>query len=227
MRSPGQLGSPPLIRSLQGLAPEGFERPQQDVAQQLGDWLSAMDSIQLDGGLQAIQAFAATARAPGQPVNVQGMQDLLSRAHAEVHAQIVAVCQPASAEDDAPQDYATHHKRYQDLQKQMGNRVAQCRGQLRQAMSKGSPRLRQLVAMDAVMEKLFGEREQRLMGAVPVLLEKRFAALREQTAAEGGHALAQAFAPDMQAMLEAELQARWLPLQGLLEAAQEDTKKKT
>jgi len=59
MRSPGQLGNPPLIRSLQGLAPEGFERPQQDVAQQLGDWLSAMDSIQLDGALQAIQALAS------------------------------------------------------------------------------------------------------------------------------------------------------------------------
>jgi hypothetical protein len=226
MRSPGQLGKPPLIRSLQGLAPEGFERPQQDVAQQLGDWLSAVDSIQLDGALQAIQAFAAQTRSAGQPVDVQAMQELLARARRDLQAQIVVASQPTAAEDEPELDYSAHHKRYQDLQKQMGNRVTLCRAQLRQAMSKGSPRLRQLVAMDAVMEKLFGEREQRLMGAVPVLLEKRFLALREQTANEsGGSALAQAFAQDMQAMLDAELQARWLPLQGLLEAAQEDIKK--
>jgi len=225
MRSPGQLGNPPLIRSLQGLAPEGFERPQQDVAQQLGDWLSAMDSIQLDGALQAIQAFAAQARAVGQPVNVQALQSLLSRSRHELQALILAASQPACSKEEPAQDYASHHKRYQDLQKQMGTRVTQCRDQLRQAMSKGSPRLRQLVAMDAVMEKLFGEREQRLMGAVPVLLEKRFVALREPTQGEGDAGHAQAFAQDMQAMLEAELDARWLPLQGLLEAAQEEFKK--
>jgi hypothetical protein len=226
MRSPGQLGAPPLIRSLQGLAPEGFERPQLDVAQQLGDWLSAMESIQLEGALQAIQTFAAQARPPGQTVDVTAMQGLLARTRHELQNLITAACHPSPADENPDLDYAAHHKRYQDLQKQMGGRLAQCRAQLRQAMSKGSPRLRQLVAMDAVMEKLFGEREQRLMGAVPVLLEKRFVAQHEPASGDG-QADAHAFAQDMQAMLEAELQARCEPLQGLLEAAQEETKKTT
>jgi hypothetical protein len=101
-------------------------------------------------------------------------------------------------------------------------------------LSKGSPALRQLVALDAVMEQMLGAREQKLWTSVPVYLERRLEHWRQhhqQTVAtqageddpirwrQAGGWIA-AFQRDMRDMMLAELHQRLQPILGLMEAAQ-------
>lgn len=139
---------------------------------------------------------------------------------------------PSAAGAPAP-DYGAFHKRYVDLQRQMEGRVGPFRAQLRQAMARTSTRLQQLAALDAVLEQTLGPREQRLLGAVPVFLERRFEQLRPApAAAERAAALASdapappaddagwrlRFEHEFQQVLLAELTARLQPVVGMMEA---------
>ena len=84
----------------------------------------------------------------------------------------------------------------------------------------------QLAAVDAVMEQALGAQEHNLLSAVPGLLEKHFVRLRQAHQAlpdepEGGAlpvAWQDVFCKDMQAVLLAELELRFEPVEGLLEA---------
>lgn len=129
--------------------------------------------------------------------------------------------------------YAPHYQRYQSLQKQMESTLMALRTQVRQKLSKGSPSLRQLVALDAVMVQMLGTREQKLWAAVPVYLERRLTHWRqhhERTLAASGQeddpirwrqagGWIHAFQHDMREMLLAELNLRLQPILGLMEAA--------
>lgn len=133
----------------------------------------------------------------------------------------------------AEAQYAPHYQRYQTLQKQMESTLMALRTQVRQKLSKGSPSLRQLVALDAVMVQMLGTREQKLWAAVPVYLERRLTHWRqhhERTLAASGQEddpirwrqagdWIHAFQHDMREMLLAELNLRLQPILGLMEAA--------
>jgi hypothetical protein len=104
------------------------------------------------------------------------------------------------------------------------------RAQFRQAMARVSAPMRHLATLDAVMEQTLGAREQKLLGLVPVFLEKRFEQLRrasqnpadvtpaETTPAGVVPAWLADFSQTWQAVLGAELTHRLLPLQGLVDA---------
>jgi hypothetical protein len=108
------------------------------------------------------------------------------------------------------------------------------RAQLRTALTQRSPELARLAAVDAVMEQALGERERTLLSVVPVLLEKRFEHLRLAAQAEAAAtadpdsvpppaepsagAWLATFRQDMHSVLDAELDLRWQPIAGLLEA---------
>ena len=75
--------------------------------------------------------------------------------------------------------------------------------------------------------RLLGEPERRLLTSLPALLEKRFAQLRaaavpednaQAPAADAGPRWQTAFQHELQTTLQAELELRWQPIQGLLSA---------
>ena len=140
------------------------------------------------------------------------------------------------AVDEAEADYAPHHRRYLDQQRQMELKIEALRGHVRHNMSRVSTPLRQLAALDAAMEQMLVAREQKLLSALPAFLERRFEQLRQahqQTLADAGaednpalwrqpNGWLAIFGRDLQALLLAELTVRMEPVTGLMEAMGHD-----
>lgn len=256
-----RLNSSPLVVLLQQWTREASERATHtssaskapDVAEQLSQWLGTVDAVQLSRALHAIESLpsqAAAARCPALALNVAALTGLVQQARADLEALLTtkpAAPKPQRARaDNTPverpdpmvdTDFATHAPRYLDLQKQIELRLQALRAQVRQTIAQGTATLRQVAALDAVMERMLAPREQRLWALLPAHLERRLAhrhrqhqhrlmvqALADEPARwrqAGGWLWA--FERDMQALLMAELQARMEPITGLLEAAQNDT----
>jgi hypothetical protein len=113
----------------------------------------------------------------------------------------------------------------------MEQQVAHLRNEVRLTLARGTPRLRQLVALDAALEPLLAARCHQLLAAVPVLLERRFGHWRSMAASPTApeHAEAQEpiplptwlahFEADQRELLREELLLRLKPVAGLLDAA--------
>ncbi len=70
--------------------------------------------------------------------------------------------------------YTPFHRFVLSLQREMESRVGPLRASVRASMAGASPELRKLALLDAAFEGIVSERERRLLGSVPQLLEKRF-----------------------------------------------------
>jgi hypothetical protein len=247
-----RLNSPRLVVLLaQWTRAEGAHAPP-DVAAQLGQWLSVVDAMELNGSLRSIETYPAQpALSPDQPVDAAALEEQFQNAKAELARLLTRPARPAKPlrgrADNTPveepdpalqADFAAHGPRYLDLQKQMDARLGSLRAQMRQGLLKGPARLRQLAALDGVMEQMLGAREQRLWASLPNYLERRLAQLRrahQQGLEASGQAdeparwrqpggwLA-AFEQDLQALLQAEMQVRLQPIMGLLEAAHNENR---
>lgn len=225
---------------------------QPDVAEQLSQWLGPVDAVKLSRALHAIEALpqeAAAAEQPGAPLDVRALAIFFEKTKTELAALLTAGIAPTKplraradntlAQAPDPQmeaEFSAHGPRYLDLQRQMDTRLLALRAQVRHALTKGSVALRQLAALDTVMEQMLGAREQRMWASLPGQLERRFAhqhrkhqqRLQTRGAADeplrwrqpGGWLWA--FEQDLQALLLAELQVRLQPITGLLEAAQQE-----
>lgn len=246
-----RLTSAPLVLLLQQWQPVdgGLARP--DVAEHLGQWLSAVDAVRFNGVLRSIESFSAQACLPGQAVDVRAMEDACHGLRAELDALIVPRSAPARAargrvgsvpaeaiDSQVEVDFAPHGQRYLGLQKQMETRLSAARAQMRQWLAKGSPALRQLAALDGVLEQMLGAREQRLWALLPTCLEGRWAHWRglhaRQLEASGQDDVPQgwrqpggwlfAFEQDVRALWLAEVQLRLQPVMGLLDAARNENR---
>lgn len=222
-----------------------------DVAEHLSQWLSAVDAVRLNGSLHSIESYPAQARQPGQAVDLGALEEVFQGVQTDLAGLPVAKPAPARAargrsgsaavEEADPQvgaDFATHCQRYAGLQKQMEARLAAARAQMRQGLAKGSPALRQLAALDTVLEQMLGVREQKLWAQLPGCLESRWehwrAAHVQQLEASGQEDAPQrwrqpggwlhAFEQDFQALWQAEVQVRLQPIRGLLEAARNENR---
>jgi hypothetical protein len=94
----------------------------------------------------------------------------------------------------------------------MEQAIASLRDRVRQTLSRVSPRLRQLAALDAVLEQVIAPREQVLLPTASTLMARRFGQLR---ATEGG---LDGFANDWREALLSELDLRLEPVAGLADA---------
>ncbi len=219
-----------------------------DVAEQMGQGLSTVEAVTLSRSLHAIESFAQDA-ATGERVDVPALEQAVQRAKAELTE--LACAPPARARPvreradntraQAPDlkaegEFGFHAPRYLGLQKQLDARLLALRSQVRQGLAQGPRALRQLAALDAVMEQLTCVREQRLWASLPVHLDKRLVQLRtahqQRLAALGqtdeplrwrdpGGWLT-VFERDLQALLLAEMHVRMQPITGLLEAARNE-----
>lgn len=179
------------------------------------------------------------------------MQDLGRRLREELLALAAARPTPArvprgrggrslmdAVDPGAEVEFATHAQRYFALQKQMEARIAVVRVQLRHWLARGSPALRQLAALDGVLEQMLGAREQRLWALLPACLEGRLRHWRERHAQQlqaSGQADApqrwrepggwlQSFEQDFRRLWQAEVELRLQPITGLLEAASNENR---
>jgi hypothetical protein len=152
-----------------------------------------------------------------------------SRSSALAEARARTALANAIAEDGtaaAAADFAPFRRRYLALQQAMEAGIGPLRGRLRALLAARSPAMARLAAVDVVMEQVLAAREHSLLASVPALLEKHFTRLRQASPetvgepgseAEAGEWL-HVFRKDMKNVLLAELDFRFQPIEGLLEA---------
>ncbi|RZL89431.1 MAG: DUF3348 domain-containing protein [Variovorax sp.] len=206
-----------LIRLLARLADAGVPESRQAFADRLGQWVSWTDAIRLSGALNG--GPAAT------PSGVRGSASTEEGECTRVRAALVN----AIAEDSAPMDptaaFSTYRRRYLARQQAMEAAIGPLRDRLRSRLAAGSPAMARLAAVDGVMEQVLGVQEHRLLSTIPVLLEKYFERLRradevpdEPDGMVQPRGWLEVFRNDVQGVLLAELDIRFQPVDGLLEA---------
>jgi hypothetical protein len=227
-----------------------------DIAERLSQWVGAFDAIRLQSGHQAIRAVGEAAGTRVQPVRGRALAEDLQRVRSALgHAiaqdpvrlaagpglraaagRVEPVRAPEGAEV-ADVGYALYQQRHADLQRQMDMMIAPLREHVRAALGRGSAALRQLAALDAVMEQVFAAREQALLPTATLLLERRFEQLRQahrDALAESGAAddpaqwrraggWLHAFEQDWRDALLAEVDLRLEPVAGLVDAATKES----
>lgn len=190
-----RLNSSRLVVLLQQWARDDGARatqlPQPDVAHTLSQWLGTVDAVQLSRALHAIESLPEAGHAGAEPdiaIDLAALDRFVQKAQADLSALLTARAaapKPLRARADntpvalpdpeADADFGAHAPRYLELQRQMDTRLLALRAQVRHAIAKGRPALRQLAALDAVMEQMLGAREQRLWASLPSHLERRLA----------------------------------------------------
>lgn len=198
------MSRPKLVRLLSHWFPvEDSGTSRQDFAQRLGQWLNAFDAVRLDGALHAIRKFVPQPPNPPQAATVAVLDEAVR--------SVRATLSQAFALDEATDGFETYCQRYLDCQRQMELKIAPLRAQVRQVLAQSSTRLKQLAALDAMLEHVLEGTTRRLMATVPVLLERRFEYLRSTQQIH-------TFGQEVQAVWQAEIDARLQPVMGLLEA---------
>lgn len=131
---------------------------------------------------------------------------------------------------DADAGFDDSRKRYIAIQHAIQAATGRLRGSLRDRLAQGGAAQARLAELDAVMEVVASPREHRLLAAVPGLLAERHLHLhRQASAGRDAHDLLTQTPPaaeawphvlrqDMQALLLAELDVRFMPIEGLLAA---------
>ncbi len=242
-----------LIRCLADLAIVDTVEAGNAFAEKLGQWIHFADAITLS----AVHNDSLA----GLPKVQQGRQaaagvefDRIEAAEAALVNSIIKSCSPNAGKTqitlpipqfELPMNlataYAPYRRFYEAHQRDMESRIQPLRVNVREALAKASPRLNKLAALDATLENILRDRENKLLSKVPVLLKKRFEQLFKahqrklvdtQQAdnpagwTQAGGWLAR-FCSDMQMLLLAEVELRLQPTMGLLEAFNKETKQDT
>jgi hypothetical protein len=214
-----------LLQQWQVLEPLSAGRA---LPEQLARWLDWTDAVSLSSvlagelpvhaGLRG-PADAAEPRAAGRartPAQVrQGLTQVRDGLVAAIATDPLFTATDTAA--DAA-DFAACRRQYQAHQRAMERQLAPWRGAVRALLVRqaaeqdGLDGLRELAALDAVMERALGERESHLLSRLPMALERHFMRL----APDQVHGQA-AFIKDLQALLGAELEFRLELIEGMLE----------
>ena len=195
-----------LVRLLSRLADTAVREPRQATADRLSQWFGWTDAISLSAALEGVPAAASSRQrsfANAEERECARARTALANTIAEDGAAAAAV------------DFAPFRRRYLALQQAMEAGIGPLRGRLRAALAARSPAMARLAAVDVVMEQVLAAREHSRLAGVPALLEKHITRLgSEPQAGEWLHV----FRKDMKNVLLAELDFRFQPIEGLLEA---------
>lgn len=218
-----------LIRLLSRLAEADVREPANPTADRLSQWFGWTDAISLSAALDGAPATAQTSiRAPRNTEESECNRVKSALASAIVEDNTFG------AGKDATSDFAPYRRRYLARQQAMEAGVGSLRSRLRSAMAARSPAMARLASVDVVMAQVLEAREHSLLSAVPGLLERHFERLRKaseapsteeeaeaetpDTAAPPSDAWLDVFRKDAQDVLLAELDFRFQPVEGLLDA---------
>lgn len=175
--------------------------------------------VQWVGWADAIALSAALERPP-VAVNPEG-PTFDARAECDrIRAHLAKSVAREVAATDADMVYTLFRRRYVAQQQSMEDSITALRDRVRTAVAARSPALSRLAAVDLVMAQALGVQERRLLGTVPGKLEKYCRRLRKEY--EDSDDWVSLFRHDMQAVLLAELDLRMQPVEGLIEALNED-----
>lgn len=236
-----------LIRTLADLAVLETAGSADAFAEKLGSWIDFTDAIALTGVLNASAANEAQAQLEGGA----DLDQAFAKARLGLESTIRKSTSPGTGRAraeltwpklDGPLEdvkaYTPFRRYHQAHQRDMETHVRNLRAKVREGVATVSPRLRQLVALDAAMEVVVCEREAKLLSSLPTLLERRFNQLRiaHLKAVQDGEqvddkpeqgmmpgAWLARFCAELQTVLLAELDLRLQPAVGLLEAMRQDT----
>jgi hypothetical protein len=131
-----------------------------------------------------------------------------------------------SVSRDNTTDFAAYRRRYHARQQAMETSIGPLRGRLRSTLATRSPDMARLAAVDVVMEQVLSAQEHRLLASIPATLEKHFKRLGRADANASADTEAETepgawlpmFRKDMHDVLLAEMDVRFQPVEGLLEA---------
>ncbi len=200
----------------------------QDVAEKLSLWVDTFDALELRAAQQSIKTLADAKPSDLQPAKTDAVEAEFHRVRTAMVQAITANdtsrnTPPPDAATETVADYAPYRQRYIEQQRHMESKIGPLRAHVRQALSRASPKLRQLAYLDAVMDQMIlGGREQKLLTTVPVLLERRFEHLRKTHSQAGW---LDVFRKELQEVLLAEMNVRLQPVVGLMEAFSNEVKK--
>ena len=233
-----------LIRALSDLVSTDAAPPRQSFADRLGQWLDFADAIALfsalNGSTDAAGSPAAAehptpgdefARVRGALLDSINTDGLLTPGKARI--RLPAPAWHASTPGAA--DYLPYHRYYLAHQRDMGAAIAPLRASVRAGLAQRAPALRQLAALDGVLDQALAPRERSLLATVPQLLGRHFEQLHQAHRSalptpddparwlQPG-AWLHTFCQDMRAVLLAELELRLQPVAGLMDALNEVTR---
>jgi hypothetical protein len=230
-----------LVRLLGDWTPAETQPSGMDVAERLSLWVNAFDAIRLQAAQQAIAQLGPRGRGPRAQAlaeDVQRVRSAMAKAIAQEPGPVVETAlTPADLRrlaraaarpvDEAAADasYAPWRQRHLELQRQMELMLPPLREHVRHALGQGPARLRQLAALDALLEQVIGPREQKLLPGSVERMERRFGQLRAEGQGEDPATWRQPggwlerFAHEWRQLLAAELDLRLQPVLGLVEAA--------
>jgi hypothetical protein len=212
------FSSSKLVRLLGDWDPTDAQASGMDFAERLSLWLNAFDAIGLQSSLQSIKAIdtvataTSTKAAAAWPARTGSVDEDLRQVRATLAK---AIAQDLNRDGEADAGFAPYRQRHLELQRRMELAIAPLREHVRQALSQVSPRLRQLAALDGVLEQMLAPREQALLPAAAGQMERRFGQLRQ---AHEDNSWLDAFSRDWREALTAELDLRLEPVAGLVEA---------
>lgn len=180
-----RFNSAGLVRILAELAVADVADPKQTFAERLGEWLDFKDALALYSALNSAAAGAPSRAAPaaalrGQLVQVRGELAAAVAAAGTTQPGGTNLALPTPLPNAAPEsaaDFAPFHRYYLAHQRAMAAAVSPLRASARAVLAGQSAALRQLAALDAVLDQALAAREASLLATVPVLLGKRFAHL--------------------------------------------------
>jgi len=193
------------------------------LADRLGEWLGWTDAIALSAALNGSSPAAGRAGAPADTGALETECNGLRRALANAIAADSAF---TARGRDVPTDFPSYRRSYAARQQTMETAIEPLRERLRAIVAARSPAMARLAAVDAVMARVLGVQEHNLLAGIPSRLEKHFARLRRAEPAPDEEPEGELrpgpwldlFRNDMRDLLLAELDFRFQPVEGLLEA---------
>ncbi len=243
-----------LVCTLAGLGVAPTGDADGSVAEQLGEWLTVTDAIALFAALDGAGTPADSALqaqpADGAPLRqeVDRVRDALAAAIRDDDSSGAGrrgtKRLPRPGVDmpiELAAEFVPYRRYYLAHQRDMAAAAEQLRARARAALASASAGKQPLAALDAAFEQILADRERDLLATVPVLLERRFEALRDHH--RRNHAASQAadspagddparwlepggwlavFRHELREVLLAELDFRLLPVSGLADACARD-----
>lgn len=216
------LNDSALIRLLARLGAPEVRESRQVTADRLSQWLGWTDALSLSAALDGAPSGASARPAAQQLRQLSAEEREVNRVWTALRD---AIAEPVKAfEPDG--DFAPHRRRYLARAQAMDTAIGPLRARVRAALAASSPTMARLAGVDVVMEQALGKHERSLLAGVPALLEKHFKRLRknEEDNDNDGATDGQPpkwlalFRKDLQDVLDAELDFRMQPVEGLLEA---------
>ena len=214
------FNSSSFIRCLADLHIAAVPGSKQGFAERLSQWLVWTDAIALSTALAAGTGARLLDGRPGAATATAALREELARvrdalADAITSDELLAAAPTVGPDSGAASaiDLAAYRRSYIAHQRAMDAAIAELRTQVRATLSRLSPELSRLAALDGVLDDALLARERHLLASVPGLLEQHAAQLGEPPSPAWQTACGQ----HLQRVLLAELDLRLQPVVGMIE----------